>query len=720
MPSLDELTRGLNEAQAQAVRTLDGPLLVVAGPGSGKTRVLTHRVAAILAQGTPAWRILAVTFTNKAAAEMRTRLVDLVGEAGNEAWVSTFHSLCVKLLRRYGETVGLAKGFTILDQDDSLRMVKEGLRAVGGNPDDARKYQSAISWARNNLLEVNEVENAPPHAMAVAQEYEARKTRAGVVDFDDLLTATRRLLANPEVAAELSRRFAYVLVDEYQDTNQVQYEIIRGLTWESRNLCVVGDHDQSIFAWRGAHPGVLEGFRRDYPEAVTIKLEQNYRSTKRVLAVAERVIAGNPSDARADLWTNNEEGEAVRVVGLHDDRAEAEWVVEDLAGRAGTTAIIVRVNSQTKPFEDALMGRRLNFQLVGAQRFFDRAEVRDAMAWLRVALNPNDHLALTRASQAPRRGIGEKTVAAWLDLAAREGVSPLDVAGDPTVLGELGGRASGAIGPFARAIHDVHTAAGEGPEAAVRAVLGTGLLEGMEAERVGNVNQLLGSAANWAGESRGLAATQEFVESVALTGAADAGSEERGSTPLYLITAHAAKGREFDNVYVVGVEDGIYPHARSESAVALAEERRLLFVACSRARTHLTISWCGRRMRFGTYDDAEMSPFLADVEAVVTQVARAGPAWGDRSGRWEGRANTPGAGRTGARSASRPGPRMSEPYVAPTPAAVDMGLYGAGTIVEHPTFGRGVVVGVTGTNVRVEFSGGVKTLAAAYARLRVV
>jgi DNA helicase-2/ATP-dependent DNA helicase PcrA len=1065
-PSIEDLVAGLNDAQEEAVKTLEGPVLIVAGPGSGKTRVLTHRVGALLSTGTPPWRILAVTFTNKAAGEMRERLDRLVGEVAKDLWVSTFHSLCVKLLRRYSTYVGLEPGFTILDQDDATKIMKAAVLVCGGAAEDTKKMMRLVSYAKNNLMAASDMEDAPAKLGAVAKEYEDRKTRAGVVDFDDLLTLVWRLCGNEEVAKELRAKFSYVLVDEYQDTNRVQYEILRALTWESRNLCVVGDSDQcllpgtlvktpggsvaieflkendevlgtrgtldlaectvrtvkegtysgpvieahvgkntivgtpqhlvparfegtpgeyyvylmyradrgyrvgrtkgvrtgnyknkpgfivrmnqenadcmwilrvctsiaeasyyesyyaatyglptacfhsngrdmamkaddlirlyseldtegpakrlmddlllhpefphvvpqsgtrrhrvlltmfsdrrgsrplhriswtsndsrriaaarragfsvrdgkkgftgvrvetvradyrdalelalglsvvaearlqrrmlvgehcytlmplanlhrgmrvlvasgsklkdvpvssvthkeysgpvydlevakahnyvaggllvhnSVYAFRGAFPGVLEGFLQDYGEAKKIKLGQNYRSTKRVVALAAAIIAGNPTQERADLWTENDAGELVRLVSIGDDREEAAWVVADVAKREGSTAVIVRTNAQTKPFEDALMSARVSFQLVGAQRFFDRAEVRDTMAWLRGALNPGDYLALTRAAGAPKRGLGEKTLAEWFELANQRGVSPLALARDEDALAVLSTRGARLVAEFAGDVERVATAAMGGPEAAIKAVISVGLLREMERERQENVNQLLSSAEDFMGTEKGsFEMTQEFVESIALTGSADAGVSESATAPLFLITAHAAKGREFDNVYVVGVEEGIYPHAKAEDELSVQEERRLLFVAASRARTHLTLSWCGRRNRFGKYEDAYPSPFLEGLEEHVSEIR----VESTRRAEWAG---TPRYS-PGPKQKFVPAPggfRFAPESQRVAAIAVDSSLYPVGAWVVHPRFGRGQIL-TSGDNVKVRFSDQTRVLALAYAKLEV-
>jgi DNA helicase-2/ATP-dependent DNA helicase PcrA len=465
----------------------------------------------------------------------------------------------------------------------------------------------------------------------------------------------------------------------------------------------------SVYAFRGAFPGVLDGFLADYPEAQTIKLGQNYRSTKKVLAVAGTIISPNPTAARAELWTENEHGEDVRMVSVGDDRDEAAWVIADLKRQTGTTAIIVRMNAQTKPFEDVLMSSRIPFQLVGAQRFFDRAEVRDTMSWLRAALNPGDYLALSRAAGSPKRGLGEKTLAEWFAKANERGITPIALAEDELALAELGTRGVKAVYGFAKDVASVARAAEEGPEAALKQVVKIGMVAGMERERAENVNQLLASAADFdpTGEG-GLETTRDFVESVALTGAADAGSEAGDAPPVYLITAHAAKGREFDNVYVVGAEDGIYPHSKAEGEVALQEERRLLFVATSRAKARLTISWCSRRNRFGHYEDAEPSPFLEGLEEHTTpiEISSARRNVGD----WT----------KGTRLPSQPafrGPRLSPIGPRAVAAEVDPSLFSVGMEVLHPTFGRGTVKEIQGANIRIRFGDTPRTLALAYARL---
>ena len=717
---MEQLTRGLNEAQAEAVRTTEGPLLIVAGPGSGKTRVLTHRVAALLADGVPAWWILAVTFTNKAAGEMRERLNSLVGDTGKDLWVMTFHKLCVRLLRKYANYVNLAPDFTILDQDDATKIMKAAVLECGVGAEDTRKYLSLVSYAKNNLTEPSQLENAPMKLGIVAEAYEKRKRAAGVVDFDDLLTLVHYLCGIEEVRSELQDRFGYVMVDEYQDTNRVQYEIMRTLTWESRNLCVVGDRSQAIFSWRGAFPGVLEGLLRDFPETKTINLGQNYRSTKKVVALSAAVISSGGEGGGLDLWTENATGEAVRLASLGDDKDEAAWVVGDLRSNTGTSAVIVRTNAQTKPFEDALMAARTSFQLVGAQRFFDRQEVRDVMAWLRAALNGLDYLALTRAAGSPKRGLGEKTLAGWFDLANQLGVAPLTLGRDPESLAVLGSRGVRLVHEFSADVERVAQAALSGPAAAIKAVIAVGLIKEMETERVENVNQLLSSATDFVGEGTGtLDLTREFVESVALTGAVDAGSEGAGSAPVYLITAHAAKGREFDNVYVVGVEDDIYPHAKTEGAASLAEERRLLFVAVSRARTKLTLSWCGRRNRFGKYEDAYPSPFLEGLEDHVDEIVVT-PTRRDSWTGTRGILTTPpssGYGGGGSPSAARAPFRLAPMGPPPEAVAVDVAAFPPGQWVHHERFGDGEVLEVKDTNAKIRFSSGVKTLVLGFAKL---
>ena len=775
----DSIVEGLNAPQAEAVTTLEGPLLVVAGPGSGKTRVLTHRVAALLATGTPPWKILAVTFTNKAAAEMRERLELLVGEEqAQKLWVTTFHSLCARLLRRFHEEAGLDKSFSIADSDDARKLVTAALKGRGMNPEDARTYTSAISWAKNNLHTPSSMESDLPDAAKIFADYQSALAQQRLVDFDDLLVRTYLLLRdNADVRAAAQDRFGYVMVDEYQDTNRVQYEIVRLISSEHHNLCVVGDTDQSIYAFRGAFPAAIGGFAEDFPGAAVIILNQNYRSSQAVLATARALIAKNPAVHRADLWTANDPGAPVRVIEFDDDRQEATWVINQLSSHTGTSAIIVRTNAQTRPFEAALTAARIPYVVVGTQRFYDRAEVKDALSWLRLALNPADLPAIRRAVAMPRRGLGEKTLGQLVTAAEVAGIDPIAAASRPDLLGVMTPRLQNICAQFAADVATVRTAAERTPAAALETVLALGMREALETEpdRLENLSQLTTAAALYVappedpflvedpnatagipGEPEGLAITRSFLETAALASTSDNGTTASALTspegqppppPVSLTTAHAAKGREFDNVFVAGVEETVYPHVRTQDdPQGIAEERRLLFVAASRPRHHLVLSWCRRRMQFGKWADSGPSPFLVDLPDEVLQSCLASErspdifarrsGYGGSGSSWSGNRSggnrSGGYGQSGSRPSSpsasssanrlppgrpaseRPPPAASVAPVVPLAAAV----LTAGVHVEHPVFGTGVVIGdATETKVVISFSGTKRTMMIAFSPL---
>ena len=759
----DHLLAGLNDPQARGVSTLDGAVMLVAGPGSGKTRVLTHRMAALIATGVQPWNILAVTFTNKAADEMRHRLEALIGEPANQVWVSTFHSLCARLLRRFSVEAGLPTNYNVADADDSNKLVKSALDSLSLLPDDAKRYQSAISWAKNHLQDASSIESDLPRVAEVFAAYQKALTERHLLDFDDLLLRLRLLLLrNTDVLSTLQARFTHVMVDEYQDTNAVQYEIVQLLVGPNHNVCVVGDSDQAIYGWRGAHSGAISGFTDDYPGASVISLDQNYRSTKAIVDVSAALIAANTATHRADLWTANAPGEPVRVMTVHDTSAEADYVARQVQALDGSRAIIVRTNAQTKPFELSLTSLRIPYVVVGAQRFYDRAEIKDALAWLRLLMTPADLLALTRAAATPRRGLGEKSLAEWFALASANGLDPLALLDDELLTGQLSGRVRNAAQNFAEAVTTASAAAERGPVAALKAIYDAGFLEAYSAdpERVENLNILLNEATNFVAPSEvddngvvvtvdehSREATRLFVEGATLASSAD--KDSAATNPVFLITAHASKGREFDHVYVAGVEDNIYPHHMVGSATsAIAEERRLLYVACSRARATLTITTCLRRQNFGEWSDAQPSRFLGDLPDEVLFVELASPASGlgskgfGQSGYGQtsypkksyGQKNYP------ARSSYRPatpatqaptkqpapdrGPSAQATFEHPLSPAVtplDEAVLTAGTKVEHATFGAGVVThdAKDGT-VKVRFSDKERNLALRFARLSVV
>lgn len=783
-----QLTDGLNPEQHEAVVTLSGPLLVVAGPGSGKTRVLTHRIAALLATGTSPGAVLALTFTNKAAAEMRTRVAGLVGaDLVSRMWIATFHSACVRILRAHHEVVGLPRSFSILDANDAAKLVTDCLEKAGelrDLPTAERKKvvkdtYRMISTAKNadmgaaDLLASHNPDTQ--RAGRIMTPYNAALRARGAVDFDDILLLVMHLLArNPAIAEHYGRRFSHVLIDEFQDTNTVQWEITRMLGAQG-NVCVVGDADQSIYAFRGADPGVLGAFTRTFPTAKVVRLGRNYRSTKNIVAVAQAIIDPNPAQHRARMSTDNPAGEVVRVMSLMTDLDEARWVADEIArrgGQLGDHAVLVRTNAQTRALEMILRERGVEHDVVGTVRFFDRAEVKDAMAYLRLTVNPIDVGALERAVAAPRRGIGPATLVQVSGAVQYTGVT---VTAALSAAAEGTGRGPNAIRKFVTALEAVTQAAVVGgPEAALRAVLeDAGLLEhyegkdakkaadGENAEKAENLRELVRSAGDFVAGRAGtdaqgrviadldpLEQVEAFIEHAALMSSAekpdDPTNGSRHDNAVQVATMHAAKGKEWPHVYVVGVEEGICPHSRAETTAELAEERRLMFVAVSRAQRTLDLTHVALRRKFN--DDVEASPSrylddlpdgveFADVAPTRPRMgfsfaaaprtaaprAGAGAATSPR-GTW---APPPAARGAAPWSASGPRPaptgapvRVSRPSpLTPHPDSLNADQVPPGTVVVHPTFGQGTVADVSSSTVTIRFSVGLKVLALARAPL---
>lgn len=716
-----DLLDGLNPEQAAAVSRLDGPLVVVAGPGSGKTKVLTNRIAALVRTGS-AWpsQILAVTFTNKAAGEMRERLVALLDEDQTRSmWVCTFHSMCARLLRLEHLSAGLPRSFSILDTSDTRGVIRNILVELG-LPDDAatvRKTSATISRIKNGGSVRPDERVAKVH-----EAYQQRLAKLGAVDFDDLLLRAMQLLEDDvDVRSRYQRKFRYVLVDEYQDTNPVQYRLVQLLAADSRNLCVVGDADQAIYGFRSASPEALVTFTRDWPDAAVVVLETNYRSTPQILEVCQAVIAPNPSKHRPQLRASNEAGDPVRLVLCPDDRDEAAFITSEIVKLSAgeSAAVLTRTNAQTRPFEEALMRSRVRYNVVGTLRFYDRAEVKDALSYLRVVANPLDAVALARAVSAPRRGIGEKALASVIDLAA--GTDLLAAARDGVERGMLG-RGGRGWADFCQHAQNVESnSRGEGPAAALQAVLDGGLwgfvkqFSGENAEdRLENLQELVNAAKLFesdydvsGGDESPWGITVSFLEHIALISSADEDDDEAadGRVPVQLMTAHASKGKEFSHVYVAGVEEGLFPHARSGEEAPEEEERRLLFVACSRAERQLTLTVSQRRLIHGTPAENPPSRFISDLPSSVRHVHRQAASRYDgsgshaRSGLRSGGASavsTTAASATVKRQATPAGPR------------VDPSTVSAGVRVDHTAFGEGVVIAVEpaadGTQVMIDFS----------------
>jgi DNA helicase-2/ATP-dependent DNA helicase PcrA len=631
------LSAELNDPQAEAVAHVNGPLLVFAGAGSGKTRVITYRIANLVAcAGVPPYRILAVTFTNKAAGEMRARLAKLLGEGmAHDLWVGTFHATCAKLLRVHGAAIGVARNFTIYDGADQKAVVTRVLRELEL---DERRYPPRAMLAR---IHKEKQEGRGPDDMAldsymdeaahkVYVRYEAHLRAANAVDFEDLIVLTTKLAEHPREGGQLRRRFEYVLVDEFQDTNATQYRLLRALTEGHRNLCVVGDDDQSIYRWRGADVRNIRGFRKDFPDATVIKLEQNYRSSARIVSAALGVIAPSREREPKDLWTSNEDGEPIDVVAVKDERDEAAYVVRMLeeARREGTdlrdTAVFYRIHAQSRVLEEALRAANIPYQIVGGTKFYERAEIKDAIAYLRVLVNPRSDVDLLRIINVPARGIGATTIDRVTTFSTFGSMSVSDALERVDAIPELGPQPKKKLGMvrdlLARLRKEAETAQ---PSAVLRSVLDeTGYVEALRKEntaeadaRIENLEELAGSMHDFEAEAEaaGEAPTLEgYLERVSLQSDVDG---MRDASRVTLMTVHGAKGLEFDLVLLTGMEEEMFPYRGLEPGGddELEEERRLAYVAITRARKKLVLTHAEMRQIFGTTRWGRPSRFLTDL-----------------------------------------------------------------------------------------------------------
>ncbi len=726
----DSILEGLNPAQREAVITTEGPLLVLAGAGSGKTRVLTQRIAYLVgACGIAPEGILAVTFTNKAAGEMRERVEKLLGADATGVWLSTFHSVCVRILRRDIGHLGMTRGFAIYDEADSLAAVKQSLARNRLDPKvvDPRRIRWRIDQWKNAAEDPAAVSRVAYDAESrqaadVYATYQRVLADAGALDFGDLLLKTVELFERfPEVLAYYRRRWQYVLVDEYQDTNRVQYRLVQQLVAEHGNLCVVGDPDQSIYAWRGADIHNILDFERDYPGAVVVKLERNYRSTQPILTGASGLVANNVARKRKELFTEREGGEPIRLFEARDDREEAQVVVREIAalvrdeGRAyGDCAIFYRTNAQSRVFEEELLACDVPYVVVGGVRFYDRAEVKDALSFVRLALNPADAAALRRIVNKPARGIGKTSLDRADALAEQHGTSLFE---GLRRLEENEGdsRAARAISAFIELIEDISQhARGASPARAIAHALDrSGYLAalerdgGIEAEgRIENLSELLAAAedfarANAEGSSDDRSVLEQFLDQVSLV--SDVDNYDRRDDHVSLMTVHSAKGLEFPIVYLAGMEEGVFPHSNAlRDPAGLEEERRLCYVGMTRAMERLTITSAAERLRFGSRSYGVPSRFLAEIPpAVIEQIGGRAP----RGGR--------------ARVRPSDGPQYDYSYAQTDPG--ELGI-ARGMRVRHPHFGVGVVITVNGSGanqkLKIQFErAGVKTLMLKFANL---
>jgi DNA helicase-2/ATP-dependent DNA helicase PcrA len=706
------------------VEATEGPLLVLAGAGSGKTRVLTQRVAWLIGGcGIAPEGILAVTFTNKAAAEMRERVGKLLGPAGSGVWVATFHATCVRLLRREIERLGRPRSFVIYDEADSQGVLREALRRHGMDPrgPDARRVHWRIDQWKNAGLGPEAAaararDEDDERTAALFRSYQGLLAEANALDFGDLLLLTVELFdAHPEVLARYQERWQYLLVDEYQDTNRVQYRLVNQLAAAHRNLCVVGDPNQSVYGWRGADIRNILDFERDFPDAKVVKLERNYRSTQPILQGANAVVSHNLDRRELSLRAERGGGEPIRLFRARDEREEAQFVVQGILEAArgegrprSHFAVFYRTNAQSRPLEEELLKYDVPYAVVGGVRFYDRAEVKDVLAYLRLLVNRSDAMALRRIVNVPARGIGKATLERAEALAAQRGAPLLE---GLRLAGEEGGRAGGRIAEFLALIERL--AAELLPlapmEAIGRVLEATGYLRALEAEgtpeaaaRVENLRELAAGAEDFesadpTGEATGRTQLEQFLDQVALVSDLDGVDTRRDRVSL--MTTHSAKGLEFPVVYLVGMEEGVFPHsASSRDERAVEEERRLCYVGMTRAMERLTLSWALERRRYGDRTFGAPSRFLSEIPASLVEgsspEAPAGPARGDRV----------------------------LDYSFQQSEAPDDGAPRRGSSVRHPIFGDGVVLDVQGSGpgqkLRIRFArAGVKTLVLRFANL---
>ncbi|MBV9923583.1 MAG: UvrD-helicase domain-containing protein [Acidobacteria bacterium] len=648
-----DLLSTLNERQREAVVTTEGPLLILAGAGSGKTRVITVRIAYLISEKhVPPHNILAVTFTNKAAQEMRERVTRLLeGQMlGSAPLVSTFHSLCVRMLRRDIEKLeeGYTRSFTIYDQDDSQRVVKACIKDLGYDDQRLapRQTQSAISHAKNQGLDSDtyaaRAEYTDEKRAAIARVfklYEERLVNNNAVDFDDLLILTVRLLRKREdVRAHYNDRFRYILVDEYQDTNALQFALINYLTQKQQNICVVGDESQSIYKWRGADISNILNFEQHYPEARAIKLEQNYRSTQTILDAADAVIKHNTERKEKTLWTANPAGAPIRYYQAMDAEGEARFVAAKIEEHRrmdskSRAAVLYRTNAQSRVFEEALRRAGLGYNIVGGFSFYERAEVRDVVSYLKLALNPHDSVALLRVINTPTRGLGKQTLDE-LDRRAKDyNVSLWETI---AIIGEqpegFSPRAVAALKKFQTIIEGLVARAQKEPASEVvkAAILDTGYADALKAEnseeaegRLENLQELVNAAVDYDKDEGG--GLRDFIDAAALVADTD---QYKTDAPVTLMTMHSAKGLEFPVVFIVGMEDGLFPHSRATADPAeLEEERRLCYVAITRAERQLYVSHAMRRRVYGEEMASEPSQFLNELPLDAIEDLSRGGSW---------------------------------------------------------------------------------------------
>ncbi len=737
---LDEL----NDAQRSAVTHGSGPLLVLAGAGSGKTRVITRRIAyLILDRKVDPSRLVAVTFTNKAAAEMRDRVERLLGTRALGGWIGTFHSLCLRILRRDGERVGLAPGFTIYDTDDQKALIRRILKDEESDDGTGtpRSFLSKISRAKNALQSPDEFERqafSPERKFqaVIFRRYDEALRKANAADFDDLLLRTIELFRSyPEIAGSYASRCEHLLVDEYQDTNRPQYLLVRALSTEHGNVCVVGDEDQCIYRFRGAELRNILEFESDHPGATTIRLEQNYRSTSTILQAAGAVIANNMYRKGKTLWTQNPDGERLELFRAPDDRTEAAWIAQrvrrfDTEMPFEDMAVLYRTNAQSRQIEEIFRRERIPYQIVGSVQFYERKEIKDLLGYLKLIANPADDVAFRRVVNTPTRGIGATTLLAVEQVGRRTGLPLMEASGLAIQQDLLPARSAGKLGKFIDFIADCTRHTDDQPVAELleRILAETeyeGYLDklygGLGSERMENAKGLVSAAAEYADEDDG-ANLEGFLDRSALVSDADDVGKRPGVT---LMTIHCAKGLEFPVVFLAGLEENLFPHAMSGgSDEDFEEERRLCYVAMTRARKRLLLTHAQFRRIQGAFLPNPPSRFITEIpRELIRDVSPTKQGFFDDDPQISRAGTTAWRGSSAARAAAKP-PRVKlRGQPAPSGEPAEDG-FGVGALVLHPRFGGGKILDREGSGkhlkLTIHFSDhGPKKILPAYTKLRV-
>jgi DNA helicase-2/ATP-dependent DNA helicase PcrA len=722
-PSDDPLLEGLNPVQRDAVTHVEGPLLIVAGAGSGKTRVLTHRIAHLIREhGVSPFEILAITFTNKAADEMKHRVGALVGPVAQKMWVSTFHAACVRMLRRDADRLGYPKQFTIYDQADAVRLTGYVIRDMGLDIKrfPPRTIHATISAAKNDGLSVGQyAERAgviyERKIADIFQEYQARLLKAGAMDFDDLLGNAVLLLQRcPDLLDHYQRRFKHVMVDEYQDTNTVQNELVLLLSRSHHNVCVVGDGDQSIYKFRGADMRNIVEFETAFPDVTVVVLEQNYRSTQRILSAANAVIANNLGRKPKELWTDKGDGDKIIRYHGDDEVDEAQWVTREIARlhdggtlRWSDVAVFYRTNAQSRVLEEHLTRHGIPYKVIGGTRFYDRREVKDALAYLKAAWNPSDEVSVKRVLNNPKRGIGDGSVGKLDGYATAHGYTFMDALRRGDEAG-VSGTAVNGIRHFLELLDGVaDLVADDNPAPLLEALLErSGYLDELRAERSIESEGRLENLAELVGSAQEADSIDQFLEQVSLV--SDADEIDGDDSQVVLMTVHAAKGLEFPAVFVIGLEDGVFPHLRSiGDPDEMEEERRLAYVALTRAQQHLYLTHAWSRTLYGGTQYNPPSRFLDEIPEELIEVIEQRRA--SRGGRTYGSSGTGtssrGYGSSGAGVTSNRD-RIVERAMRPSTGPAKHGAEGlglqVGDDVSHATFGEGVILMIEGSGDKAE------------------